>query len=195
MASFGEDFLQSVMNVQPPVAQPGVLTSKYFSGYQKGHNKTFDDFMGKLQGSEAAPQMFQNLGKHTPATDSFNALIGNMAPQPNAASVDLGKFGGLGGPMGGTVGVGTSGNVPTDIFNAASIGDVDWSSILSPEVMASLGVGVGSNLLGKATGSKAAGKGAKAAGTAGIAAAQGFANPMSDAMAIASVVDLIGSLF
>lgn len=197
MNGFGEDFLQNMMKLQPPTNFPGEFSKGYYSGFQKGFNKTTDGFLQgikPLQGSEALPEPFQNLGKHTFATDSFNALIGKQAPQPNEGMLGMPSLPSSFWPRDKQAEIlGAAAESPATGADVGKVaGDMDWSKIFSPDVLASMGINVGSNILSRATGSRKAGEATKAAGTTAMAAAQGFMNPVTDIMAIMSVLDLVG---
>jgi len=187
------------MSIEPPVKFPGQLSNSYYSGWQKGHNKTVDQFFNKLQGSEALPPSFQNLGRHTLSTDNMNALIGGSARQPNAIIPGLASTPAVGG--GGT-GAGVS--AIEEAANApavgANVGDVsgifkqgvDWSKFFSPEMLGTLGADVAGYGLGRATGSRKLGEAGKLATSGIMAASQGFTNPVLDTKALFDLLDLAG---
>lgn len=156
---------------------------------------------------------FKRMGKNTTATDTRNALIGTMTQQPNA----LGPAGPAVGLAGKQIGLATSdwvkrlltGNVgfiapegggitpapgvPKDLFGVGSTGDInfDWSKMMpSGADLASAGLSTGMNLLG--VGNGPIGQGIKTAGAIGSAAAQGFANPVSDADAVFKLFRTLG---
>lgn len=88
---------------------------------------------------------------------------------------------------------------PGGVFKAAisgvPFGDIDWSKAFSSDPIAGVAMSVADPLISSLTGSRTAGRAAGALGTTGLAAAQGFANPLSDVAAVMSLAKLFGGLF
>lgn len=201
---YGQNWLNQLMSIEPPVKFPGQISNKYYAGWQKGHNSTVDQFFNRLQGSEALPPSIQNLGRHTLSTDNMNALIGGSARQPNAAIPGLASMPAFGGAAGAAGGASPGISAIEEAANApavgANVGDlsgifkqgVDWSKLFSPEMIGTLGADLAGYGLGKATGSRKIGEAGKLATSGILAASQGFANPALDTKALFDLLDLAG---
>jgi len=213
MAYLG-DWMKSLQSLQPPTNYPTPLTNKYFKGAQQGYDKAMQNYqkqlsgieskvLGALEGPEGLPESYQRIGSE-PRDTFLNALIGKNTLQPNATlpsnpmSQSNLPFGMGPGSMPGKQNYLLAGQPSPDVSEAFGSGWVpsggeeatkamDWSKVFNPQTLAL----IGAEPLGRLAGGRYGGKLAGAAANVGVAAAQGGANPVSDIMALYSLLRLI----
>ena len=206
---FGPDWMAALkknFNVSEP------YWNSWMSGYKKGGDKGAKAFQGMLQGKEGlSPSIQRSMGQNTLFTDNFNAMVGAQQPQGinfnndwmqrNLFGMDsgpslpqLGPAQGVGGDASAAFGGDWVPSLPGSI--GERVGEVGGKVSRGLE---SIGINPGMLAAGAAeplvkglTGSRLGGRAAGAAATTGMAAAQGFMNPVSDIAALMSILKLAG---